>query len=136
MLDSSRGINIRPYLGYSDFHSRLPVFTGNYNSLQLSMNHRIRRDLTLGMSYTWSKNLTDSWNDRGTPSTGGALSGAPGSASTYAYDPKLQMRAEAFNLFNHTNLWLVDTGLGDGNFGQATSAHAPRMMQFSGKLYF
>jgi hypothetical protein len=293
--------NIRPYLGYSDFHTRLPVFTGNYNSLQLSLNHRTRRDLTLGMSYTWSKNLTDSWNDRGTPSTGTALSGAPGSASTYAYDPKLdygpsglsqpqsfianfvykepffreqhnltghvlggwelsgivtlnsglststyqkvdpfacttpsdpslasptnplctanspagtypgglgmvnpnadvsprpdqvsalrltktqaqwfttssfataqghfgssgvgsilspgmekvdmgllknfkfseninlQMRAEAFNVFNHTNLWLIDTGLGDGTFGQATSAHAPRMMQFSGKLYF
>jgi Carboxypeptidase regulatory-like domain len=293
--------NIRPYLGYSDFHTRLPVFTGNYNSLQLSLNHRTRRDLTLGMSYTWSKNLTDSWNDRGTPSTGSALSGAPGSASTYAYDPKLdygpsglnqpqsfianfvykepffreqhnltghvlggwelsgiitlnsglststyqkvdpfacttpsdpslasptnplctadspagtypgglgmvnpnadvsprpdqvsalhltktqaqwfttnsfataqghfgssgvgsilspgmekvdlgllknfrfseninlQMRAEAFNIFNHTNLWLIDTGLGDGTFGQATSAHAPRMMQFSGKLYF
>jgi hypothetical protein len=293
--------NIRPYLGYSDFHTRVPVFTGNYNSLQLSLNHRTRRDLTLGMSYTWSKNLTDSWNDRGTPSTGTALSGAPGSASTYAYDPKLdygpsglnqpqsfianfvykepffreqhnltghvlggwelsgivtlnsglststyqkvdpfacttpsdpslasptnplctadspagtypgglgmvnpnadvsprpdqvaalhltktqaqwfttssfataqghfgtsgvgsilspgmekvdlgllknfrftenislQMRAEAFNVFNHTNLWLIDTGLGDGNFGQATSAHAPRMMQFSGKLYF
>jgi hypothetical protein len=293
--------NIRPYLGYSDFHTRLPVFTGNYNSLQLSLNHRTARDLTLGMSYTWSKNLTDQWNDRGTPSTGSALSGPPGSASTYAYDPKLdygpsglnqpqsfianfvykapffreqhnvtghvlggwelsgivtlnsglststyqkvdpfacttpsdpslasptnplctadspagtypgglgmvnpnadvsprpdqvsalhltktqaqwfttssfataqghfgssgvgsilspgmekidlgllknfrfseninlQLRAEAFNLFNHTNLWLIDTGLGDGTFGQATSAHAPRMMQFSGKLYF
>jgi hypothetical protein len=293
--------NIRPYLGYADFHTRLPVFTGNYNSLQISLNHRTRRDLTLGMSYTWSKNLTDQWNDRGTPSTGSALSGAPGSANTYAYDPKLdygpsglnqpqsfianfvykepffreqhsltghvlggwelsgivtlnsglststyqkvdpfacttpsdpslaspanplctadspagtypgglgmvnpnadvsprpdqvsalhltktqaqwfttssfataqghfgssgvgnilspgmekidlgllknfrfseninlQMRAEAFNLFNHTNLWLIDTGLGDGTFGQATSAHAPRMMQFSAKMYF
>jgi hypothetical protein len=287
--------NIRPYLGYSYFHTRLPVFTSNYNSLQVSLNHRTRRDLTLGISYTWSKNMTDQWNDRGTPSTGSALSGAPGSASTYAYDPKLdygpsglnqpqifianfvykepffreqhgptghvlggwelsgivslnsglstnayqkidpfacvldtnnpnvcaadrapgttlggfgmvspntdisprpdqvsavhltktqtqwfttssfataqghfgssavgnilspgmekvdlgllknfrftesinlQMRAEAFNLFNHTNLWLIDTGLGDGTFGQATSAHAPRMMQFSGKIYF
>jgi Carboxypeptidase regulatory-like domain len=293
--------NIRPYLGYADFHTRLPVFTGNYNSLQVSLNHRTTRDLTVGISYTWSKNLTDQWNDRGTPSTGSALSGAPGSANTYAYNPKLdygpsglnepqifianfvykepffrqqhgltghvlggwelsgiitlnsglstnayqktdpfactppsdtdppsatnplcatdsaagtypgglgmvnpntdisprpdqvstihmtktqaqwfttdsfasaqghfgsskvgnilspgmekidlgllknfrfsesmnlQMRAEAFNLFNHTNLWIIDTGLGDGTFGQATSAHAPRMMQFSGKIYF
>jgi hypothetical protein len=287
--------NIRPYLGYSYFHTRLPVFTSNYNSLQVSLNHRTKRDVTVGISYTWSKNLTDQWNDRGTPSTGSALSGAPGSANTYAYDPKLdygpsglnqpqnfianfvykepffreqhgltghvlggwelsgivslnsglstnayqkvdpfacvldtnnpnvcaagrapgttlggfgmvspntdisprpdqvsavhltktqtqwfttssfataqghfgssavgnilspgmekvdlgllknfrftesinlQMRAEAFNLFNHTNLWLIDTGLGDGTFGQATSAHAPRMMQFSGKIYF
>jgi hypothetical protein len=294
--------NIRPYLGYADFHTRLPVFTGNYSSLQVSLNHRTRRDLTLGVSYTWSKNLTDQWNDRGTPSTSSSsLSGAPGTANTYAYDPKLdygpsglnqpqifianfvykepffheqhgltghvlggwelsgiislnsglstnayqkvdpfacnqpstndpaiptnplcavssaagtypggfgmvspnadvsprpdqvsavhltktqsqwfttssfataqghfgssavgnilspgmekidlglmknfrftesinlQMRAEAFNLFNHTNLWIIDTGLGDGTFGQATSAHAPRTMQFSGKLYF
>jgi len=48
----------------------------------------------------------------------------------------LQMRAEAFNLFNHTNFWLIDTGLGDTQYGQATSAHAARTMQFSGKLYF
>jgi hypothetical protein len=48
----------------------------------------------------------------------------------------LQLRAEAFNLLNHTNFWLIDTGLGDGTFGQATSAHAARTMQFSGKLYF
>ncbi|WP_255550838.1 TonB-dependent receptor [Granulicella sp. dw_53] len=287
--------NLRPYLGYSYFHSRVPVFTANYNSLQVSLNHRTRRDLTLGISYTWSKNLTDQWNDRGTPSTGGALSGPPGSANTYAYNPKLdygpsglnqpqifisnfvykepffreqhgltghalggwelsgivslnsglstnayqkvdpfacvldtdnpnvcaadrapgttlgglgmvspnadvsprpdqvsaihltktqsqwfttdsfataqghfgsskvgnilspgmekidlgllknfsfseninlQMRAEAFNLFNHTNFWLIDTGIGNGTFGQATSAHAPRTMQFSGKFYF
>ena len=292
--------NIRPYLGYSYFKARLPVFTANYNSLQVSLNHRMR-DLTLGLSYTWSKNLTDSWNDRGTAATGSALSGPPGTASTYAYDPKLdygasglnqpqsfisnfvykepffheqhglvghtlggwelsgiitlnsglstnafqrvdpfactvpdsndppsptnplcaadspagtypgglgmvnpnadisprpdqvapihltktetqwfttssfaaaqghfgsstagnilspgvekvdlglmknirfsknislQMRAEAFNLFNHTNFWLIDTGLGDGTFGQATSAHAARVMQFSGKFYF
>jgi hypothetical protein len=287
--------NLRPYLGYSYFHSRIPMFTSNYSSLQISLNHRTTRDLTVGLSYTWSKNLTDSWNDRGTPSTGAALSGPPGSASTYAYNPKLdygpsglnqpqifisnfvyktpffreqhgltghvlggwevsgivslnsglstspfqssdpfacipdqnnpnvcaadrapgttlgglgmvnpnadisprpdqvaplhmpktqlqwfttssfasahghfgsssvgnilspgmekvdlglmksfkfsnsislQMRAEAFNLFNHTNFWLIDTGVDDGLYGQATSAHMPRTMQFSGKLYF
>jgi len=292
--------NIRPYLGYSDFKARMPVITANYNSLQISVNHRTR-DLTISASYTWSKNLTDSWNDRGTASTGAALSGPPGTALTYAYNPKLdygasglnqpqnfisnfvykmpfyreqpglvghalggwevsgivtlnsgtstnayqtsdpfactvptnadpasptdplctsdspagtypgglgmvtpnsdisprpdqvapvrltktqaqwfttssfttaeghfgssrvgniltpgmekvdlglmknfrftkdislQMRAEAFNLFNHTNFWLIDTGIGTGSFGQATSAHAARTMQFSGKLYF
>jgi hypothetical protein len=293
--------NIRPYLGYSYFKTRLPIFTANYNSLQVSLNHRTTRDLTVGLSYTWSKNLTDSWNDRGTAATGAALSGPPGTASTYAYDPKLdygasglnqpqsfisnfvykvpflreqhglvghtlggwevsgivtlnsgtstsayqtsdpfacklptatdpatptnplcagdtpaglypgglgmvtpnsdisprpdqvapihmtktptqwfstssfatatghfgssiagniltpgmekvdlglmknfrfskdinlQMRAEAFNLFNHTNFWLIDTGVNSGTFGNATSAHAARTMQFSGKLYF
>lgn len=282
--------NIRPYLGYSDFHTRLPVFTANCNSLQISLNHQ-SRDLTLGIAYTWSKNLTDQFNDR-------AVSGT--STTTYTYDPKLdygpsginepqifianfvykepffrqqqgltghalggwelsgitsfnsgvstsvtqvpdpfgcvadtstangcapgtypgglgingpnfdilaradqvspvhlsktqtqwfttssfataqghfgsagvgnflspgmervdlgllknfkfserinlQMRAEAFNVFNHTNFGGssggvgvngIDTGLGDTNFGQATSARIPRTMQFSGKFYF
>jgi hypothetical protein len=57
----------------------------------------------------------------------------------------LQMRAEAFNLFNHTNFGAsgggvgengIDVGLADTTFGQATSARLPRTMQFSGKLYF
>jgi hypothetical protein len=48
----------------------------------------------------------------------------------------LQMRAEAFNVFNHTNFTGIDNGLGDGNFGQATGTHEPRIMQFSGKFYF
>jgi hypothetical protein len=281
--------NIRPYLGYSDFHTRLPVFTSNYNSLQVSLNHRTKRDLTLGIAYTWSKNLSDQTNDRGTANTytydpkldygpsglnvpqifianfvykepffreqqgltghllgGWELSGitsfnsgvsttvtqvpdpfacvadtatangcAPGTypggfgittpnadiapradqvapvqltktqaqwftTSSFATaqghfgsaapgsflspgveridlgllknfriseNISLQMRAEAFNLFNHTNfgnsgggvgssLNGIDVGLGDTNFGQATSARMPRTMQFSGKLYF
>ena len=285
--------NIRPYLGYSDFHTRLPIYTANYNSLQVSLNHRTRRDLTLGIAYTWSKNLSDQYNDRPNGNLGG------GNATTYTYNPKLdygpsglnepqifianfvykepffreqhgiaghalggweisgittfnsgfslttfqipdpfgcvadstttngcaagtypgglgiqgpdfdifsrtdqvapvqvlkkgtqwfspgsfataqghfgnsgvgsflspgtervdlgllktfrftesinlQMRAEAFNLFNHTNFvgpngpnnGGIDTGLGDGTFGQAISAHIPRTMQFSGKIYF
>jgi hypothetical protein len=283
--------NIRPYLGYSDFHTRLPVFTSNYNSLQVSLNHRTKRDLTLGIAYTWSKNLSDQTNDRGTANTytydpkldygpsglnepqifianfvykepffrqqhgltghvlgGWELSGITSFNSgvsttvTQVPDPfacavvtsnpnvcaagripgtypgglginspnvdivaradqvspvqltktqkqwfttssfataqghfgsarpgsflspgveridlgllknfrfteniNLQMRAEAFNLFNHTNFGGsgggvgvngIDTGLGDTNFGQATSARMPRTMQFSGKMYF
>jgi Carboxypeptidase regulatory-like domain len=278
--------NIRPYLGYSDFHTRLPIFTANYNSLQVSLNHRTTRDLTLGIAYTWSENLSDQANDRGTANTytynpkldygrsalnqpqifianfvykepfflqqhgltghllgGWELSGittfnsgfslttsqvpdpfgcisdsstANGcAAGTYPgglgiqgpnYDiyprpdqtspvhmsktrtqwfstnsfttaqghfgsagvgnflspgmeridlglmksfkigerSNLQLRAEAFNALNHTNFvgpngaanGGIDTGLGDGTFGQAISAHMPRTMQFSGKLYF
>ena len=269
--------NIRNYLGYSDFHTRLPVFTANYNSLQAMLNHRTR-DLTVGLAYTWSKNLTDQSNDRGTANTytwdpkldygasslnepqifvgnfvykepflreqhgltGHALGGweisgiatfeSGGSFNVFQYpDPygcvadastangcaagtypgglgiygpdydilarpdkvapikmtktqtqwfttssfataqghfgnggvgnilgpgfekidlglmknfrfsesiNLQMRAEAFNVFNHTNFTGIDNGLGDGNFGQATGTHEPRIMQFSGKFYF
>ena len=270
--------NIRPYLGYSYFHTRLPIFTANYNSLQASINHRATRDVTVGASYTWSKNMTDMSNDRGTASTytyypkldygpsglnepqifianfvykepffreqhglvGHALGGWELSGITtfqsglsinaYQYpDPfgcvadettangcatgtypggfgidgpnydilarpdqvskvhltkkqaqwfttdsfataqghygseragsflspgfekidlglmknfrfteniNLQMRAESFNILNHTNFAGVDTVLGDGNFGYTTSTHDPRIMQFSAKMYF
>ena len=288
--------DIRPYLGYTYFHDRLPIFTANYNSLQVSLQHRSTRDLTLGASYTWSKNLTDQSSDRGVANTDtydpkldygpsalnepqifianfvykepffhqqnglvghvlggwelsgittfqsglsinvtqGSLAGPTGYADPFACaidsntsDPtynlcqpgtgspagtylgglgigspngdiaprpdesgpvhlsktrlawfdtsvfnfaqghfgnggvgnflspgfekvdlglmkniliseriNLQLRAEAFNIFNHTNFDGIDTGLGDGTFGQATSAHEPRIMQFSGKLYF
>ena len=267
---------IRPYLGYTYFHDRLPIFTANYNSLQVSLNHR-GEDLTAGIAYTWSKNLSDQSYDRGVANTytynpkldygpsalnepqifvanavykepfyhdqhgighilgGWELSGiatfesglsfgvyqpqdpygcvtdttqANGcAAGTYPggmgiwgpnydiaprpdqsgpahlvksglnwFDPSvfttavghfgsagvnnmlgpgledidlglmknfaigervnLQMRAESFNIFNHTNFAGVDTGLTDGQFGQVTSTHEPRIMQFSSKLYF
>jgi hypothetical protein len=269
--------NIRNFLGYSDFHTRTPVFTANYNSLQASLNHR-SRDVTLGVAYTWSRNLTDQYNDRGTANTytwdpkldygasglnepqifianfvykepffreqhglaghtlgGWELSGIttfesglsfnafqysdpfgcvtpPNATSgceagTYPgglgingpnydilarpdlvkpvhlikkglqwFDPSsftaaqghfgsegagnilspgfekvdlglmknfrmsesisLQMRAESFNVFNHTNFDSIDSGFTDGSFGEADGAHEGRKMQFSGKLYF
>ncbi len=279
--------NIRPYLGYSSFTTRLPVFTSNYSSLQVQLTHK-SRDLTLGVAYTWSKNLSDQANDRGTANTytydpkldygpssinepqifvanfvyrepflreqhgllgrtlgGWEISGittfqsglsstltqstdpfactAPSSTNpasaatslcaannaggpypgglgmvnpngdiaprpdqvapvhlaktltqwftTSSFTPAVghfgsspvgaflspglekidlglmknfkitqranfQLRAEAFNLFNHTNFSTIDLGIADGTFGQATAAHSPRIMQFSGKLYF
>ena len=60
---------IRPYLGYSYFHARIPMFTSNYNSLQVSLNHRITHGLTLGIAYTWSRNLSTQSIDRGVAST-------------------------------------------------------------------
>ena len=56
----------------------------------------------------------------------------------------LQLRAEAFNIFNHTNFvgpggaaaGGIDTNALDGSFGAALTAHIPRTMQFSGKMYF
>ncbi len=60
---------IRPYLGYSYFKSRVPAFTSDYNSLQISASHRVAAGLTFGIAYTWSKNMTNQSNDRGTAST-------------------------------------------------------------------
>ena len=51
--------------------------------------------------------------------------------STYA-----QFRAEAFNLFNHTNFNALSTNITAGNFGQVTTAHDARIVQLALKLYF
>ena len=56
---------LRPYLGYSTITSRAPVFNSNYNSLQVSFNRRVSNGLTLGVAYTWSKNLANNPTDRG-----------------------------------------------------------------------
>jgi len=60
---------IRPYLGYGFMHTRAPLFTNNYNALQVSLSHRSSKGLTLGLAYTWSKDLTTNSNDRGTSAT-------------------------------------------------------------------
>jgi hypothetical protein len=54
-----------PYLGYASFASRITEYTSNYNSLQISLNHRTQHGLTLGISYTWGRTLTNQGYDRG-----------------------------------------------------------------------
>jgi len=54
-----------PYLGYSWFADRLPEYMSNYNSLQVSAQHR-GHGLTLGLAYTWGRSLTNQSNDRDT----------------------------------------------------------------------
>jgi hypothetical protein len=49
---------------------------------------------------------------------------------------RLELRAESFNVWNHTEFDAVSNGLGASNFGQVTSAFDPRVFQFGGKLYF
>jgi hypothetical protein len=48
----------------------------------------------------------------------------------------LQFRAEAFNALNHPNFKNVDTGLGDGSYGQVNSAGDPRILELALKLSF
>jgi hypothetical protein len=60
---------IRPYQGYAKITSRQPVFTNNYNSLQVTLNHRSSKGLMVGIAYTYSKDLTTNSNDRGSIAT-------------------------------------------------------------------
>lgn len=50
---------------------------------------------------------------------------------------RLQLRGEAFNIFNRVNLFLPNTLLNSpANFGQSTAAFDPRQLQFAAKIVF
>jgi Carboxypeptidase regulatory-like domain/TonB-dependent Receptor Plug Domain len=48
----------------------------------------------------------------------------------------MQFRVDAFNVLNKANFSQVDAGLGDGAYGQITTAHDPRIMEFAIKLVY
>jgi hypothetical protein len=60
---------------------------------------------------------------------------------------RFQLRAEAFNVFNHPNFSSIQTNFDAGrtsttttawgpNFGQITGDHEPRLLQLGGKIMF
>jgi len=49
---------------------------------------------------------------------------------------KLELRAESFNIFNHTQFQNVSNSFTASNFGQITSAFDPRAFQLGMKAYF
>jgi len=49
---------------------------------------------------------------------------------------RLQIRAESFNTFNHTQFQNIDGGFTSGTYGQVTSTWDARKFQFGGKLLF
>jgi hypothetical protein len=51
-------------------------------------------------------------------------------------DRVLQLRAETFNLFNHSNFNLPDAFVGSPTFGRVVSADSPRRCQFGVRLIF
>jgi len=56
---------LRPYVGWGSIKSIVSDFDSNYNSLQISVNRRVAKGLTISAAYTWSKTLTDNSYDRG-----------------------------------------------------------------------
>jgi hypothetical protein len=48
----------------------------------------------------------------------------------------MQLRAESFNAFNHTNFSNVNTTLGSSAYGQVTDAGPARVMQLAAKIKF
>ncbi|MGA9672854.1 MAG: TonB-dependent receptor [Terracidiphilus sp.] len=94
VADPNTDVNaIRPYAGYSYIQNRAPLFTSNYNSLQINLNHRSNKGLTVGVSYTWSKVLTTNSVDR----VGDLGGGYPAFPTLNTYDIKADYGPAAFN---------------------------------------
>jgi hypothetical protein len=55
---------LRPFRGYRSINMITPQFNSNYHSLQVSGQRRFTGASQVNLAYTWSKNLTDSPNDR------------------------------------------------------------------------
>jgi len=58
---------IKPYLGYFAIDSMQPIFSSNYNSLQVKATKRFSGRSYIDANYTWSRDLTNSQNDYSTP---------------------------------------------------------------------
>ena len=50
--------------------------------------------------------------------------------------PRIELRFESFNTFNHTIFQNIDTGSHDGNFGAVTGDYGPRTLELGGKFVF
>ena len=68
---------VRPYVGFGPIKTRAPIFDSIYHSLQVSANRQVAHGLSLGVAYTWAKNLTDNSADR---------SGSPMDVYNFALD--------------------------------------------------
>lgn len=55
---------LRPFRGYRSIAIVEPRYNSNYHSLQVFLQHRFSGASQVNVAYTWSKNLTDSQNDR------------------------------------------------------------------------
>ena len=49
---------------------------------------------------------------------------------------RLQIRGEAFNIFNHTNFRTIGTNVTLGTYGQVTAVRDPRTIQLGAKFIF
>ena len=57
---------LRPFKGYRSIAMVQPRYNSNYHGLQISGQHNFANTSQVQLAYTWSKNLTDSPNDRTT----------------------------------------------------------------------
>jgi hypothetical protein len=87
----------RPYKGYQALNSVSPIFSGNYNSLQVSLKRDFSHGSQFGVNYTYSKALTNANADRtGAPQISGNTSAEYGRAA-----------ADRRNMLNFNGIWAL-----------------------------
>jgi len=55
--------SIRPYKGYDAINAQITQYSSNYNGLQVALQKRIGTNSLLNLNYTWSKAMTNAFND-------------------------------------------------------------------------
>ena len=87
----------RPYKGFQAINSVNPIFSGNYNSLQVSTKRQFAHGSQIAANYTWSKALTNANADRtGAPQISSNPSAEYGRAA-----------ADRRNMFNMNAVWAL-----------------------------
>jgi hypothetical protein len=87
----------RPYKGFQALNSVNPIFSGNYNSLQVALKRSFSHGSQIGTNYTYSKALTNANADRtGAPQ----ISSNPGAEYGRA-------AADRRNMFNMNAIWVL-----------------------------
>jgi hypothetical protein len=61
--DTQRLNFIRPYPGFDAINDQITQFMSNYNGLQVALQKRIGANSLLNLNYTWSKAMTNAFND-------------------------------------------------------------------------
>ena len=109
-------LNLRvPYLGYTPTGLQGTAFDGksNYNSLQVTLRKRFSHGLTMQVSYTWSKNLSDLVDDS---VSGGSYAANSNNANNFSQ----QYGRTDFNRPQRLILWYsydLPSGLHNGPLG-------------------
>jgi hypothetical protein len=116
--------SVNPYPGYGPIYLYSNSANSHYNSLQASVNSRLRSDLTFQLAYTYSKAIDCSAGRSGTGS-GGDLQGLPDPYDrSYGCGPSWFNRGQIFNAnfvydipaFRHASSRALRTGLGGWQF--------------------
>lgn len=58
---------VRPFPGFGAINVSAPIFSSNYNSLQISLQKQLPGGSLIGINYTWSHALTNAGTDFSTP---------------------------------------------------------------------